>query len=75
MSFHLKLIELPIVKATEFERRAAEHPNQCELCGDDIDDEAEPRLLDECDATFGFACTFRQRLPAKSRSEFRVLRV
>ena len=46
-------MELPVVKATEFECKAAENPNQCEL-GGDIYDKAESRLFDEREAQFGF---------------------
>ena len=60
-------MELPVVKATKFECKAAEHPNQCELRGDDFDDKAEPRLFDEREATFGFALHLRQRLAGEEQ--------
>ena len=43
MLFDEKLIELPVVKAAEFRRQAAEHPNQRELRGDEVNDNAMKR--------------------------------
>ncbi|CAB3810364.1 hypothetical protein LMG28614_07258 [Paraburkholderia ultramafica] len=62
MVFGAKLIELSVVKATEFQRQAAEHPDQRELRGDAVDDKAESRLLSERKALFRFALRLRQRV-------------
>ena len=73
MALDLKLIELLIVEAAEFRRQAAQRPNQRELRGDDVNDEAEPRLLGEREAMLGFALAPRQRLAGARRFEFRFI--
>ena len=67
MVFDAKLIELPVVKATEFQRQAAQHPNQRELRSDDVNDKAEPRLLGVREAVFGFALHLVQRLAGEEQ--------
>ncbi len=67
------LIELPVVKATKFRRQAAEHPNQRELRGDDVNDKAEPRLLGEREAVFGFALHLRQRLAGEEKVRVQMI--
>jgi hypothetical protein len=44
------------------QRQAAQHPNQRELHGDEVNDKTEPRLLGERAAPFNFRLHFRQRL-------------
>ncbi len=61
------LIELPVVQATECRRQAAQHPNQRELRGDEVNDKAEPRLLGEREALYGFPLQFRQRLAGEEQ--------
>ncbi|CAB3810393.1 hypothetical protein LMG28614_07268 [Paraburkholderia ultramafica] len=65
MVFDAKFIELPVVKATEFQRQAAQHPDQRELRGDEVNDTAESRLFGECEATRCFALHLGQRLAGK----------
>jgi hypothetical protein len=67
MVFGAKLIEVPVVKATECRRRAAEHPNQRELRCDEVNDKAEPRLLGVPKAVFGFPLYLRQRLAGEEK--------
>ena len=62
-----KLIELSVVKATEFQRQAAEHSNQRELRCDEVNDKAEPGLLGVREAVFGFALHLRQRLAGEEK--------
>src|SRR5580700_9653675 len=65
--FGANLIELRIVKAAEFRRQAAQHPNQGELHCDVMNDEAEPRLLGEHEAMFGFSLYLEQRLASEEK--------
>ena len=67
MLFNAKLIELSAVKAAEFRRQAAEHPNQRELRSDDVNDKAEPRLLGEREAMFNFVLHVGQRLAGEEQ--------
>src|SRR5947209_6360083 len=62
MGFGAKFIELPVVKTAKRRRQATQHPDQRELRGDDVDDKAEPRLLGELEAIFGFPLHLRKRL-------------
>ena len=71
--FDMKLIELPVVKATECRRQAAQHPNERELRGDDVNDKAEPRLLGEREAMFGFCLHLRQRLAGEEQVRVQIL--
>ena len=43
-SLELLLVEPRVVEAAECRRQAAERPDELELCGDEADDETEPRL-------------------------------
>lgn len=70
MGFDAKLIEVRVVKATEFRRQTAEHPDQRELCCNYVNDKAEPRLLGEREAMFGFSLHLRKQLA--SEEEVRV---
>src|ERR1700723_4525381 len=67
MLFNAKLIELSAVKAAEFRRQAAEHPNQRELRSDDVNDKAKPRLLGEREAMFNFVLHVGQRIAREER--------
>ena len=67
MVFGANLIELRVVKAAEFRRQAAQHPNQSELHCDVMNDKAEPRLLGEHEAMFGFSLHLEQRLASKEK--------
>ena len=73
-AFDLKLIELPVVQAAESRRQAAQHPNQRELRGDEVNDKAEPRLLGERQAPFGFRLHVRQRLAGEEQVRVQVSR-
>ena len=59
MGFETKLIDAPVVKATEFQRHPAEHSNQRELPGDDSDDKSEPRVLRKRQGMLGFGLRLR----------------
>ena len=73
MVFGEKLVELPVVKATEFQRQTAQRPNQRELRGDDVNDEAEPHLPGEREAMFGFALHRRQRLAGEEQIRVQII--
>jgi len=62
-----KLIEMPVVKATELRRQAAERSDQREFRGDEVNDSAEPRLLGESKAVFGFALHLGQRFAGEEK--------
>jgi hypothetical protein len=49
------------------------NPDQRDLRGDEVDDKAEPRLLGEGEALFGFALHFRQRLAGEEQVRVQVL--
>ena len=66
-------LNCPVVKATEFRRQAAQHPNQRELRGDDVNDKAEPRLLGEREAVFGFGLHLRQRLAGEEKVRVEIV--
>jgi hypothetical protein len=71
--FGTKLIELPVVKATEFQRQAAECSYQRELRGDGVNDKAEPRLLGEREAMFGFSLHLRKRLASEEKVRVEIV--
>jgi hypothetical protein len=73
MGFHAKLIELPVIKASEYWRQAAEHPNQRQLRRDDVNDQSEPRLLGEREAVFGFALHLWQWLTGKEKIRVQIV--
>src|ERR1700723_1002020 len=73
MLFNAKLIELSAVKAAEFRRQAAEHPNQRELRSDDVNDKAKPRLLGEREAMFNFVLHVGQRLAGEEQGRVEVV--
>ena len=60
--FEPPLVELPVVERTESRGQAAQHPDQPELRGDDVNDEGEPRRLREPEAVLGFALGVGQRV-------------
>ena len=72
-AFDVKLVELPVVEAAEGGRQAAQHPDQRDLRGDEVDDEAEARLLGEGEAPFGFRLHFRQRLAGEQQVRVQIL--
>jgi hypothetical protein len=71
--FGVELIELPVVKATEFRRQATEHSNQRELGGDEVNDKAETRLFSERQAMFGFGLHLGQRLAGEEQVRVEIV--
>src|SRR5580704_8301204 len=67
MGFETKLIDAPVVKATEFKRHSAEHSNQRQLPGDDSDDKSKPRGLRKRQRMLGFGLRLRQRLAGEKQ--------
>src|SRR5262245_42254559 len=67
MGFGAKFIELPVVKAAERRRQAAKHPDQRELCGDEVNDKTEPHFPGVRKAVFGFALHLVQRLAGEEQ--------
>src|SRR3984885_3641350 len=72
MTFHLKLIELPVVKATKLQRQAAEHSNKRESCGGVDNHSAEVRLRGEREALFGVALHLRQWLAGEEKGRVQI---
>src|SRR5215831_6602048 len=54
MLLHLKLIQAPVIEATEFWRHAAERPNECEQRRDHVCDEPKARPPSGLEMTFSF---------------------
>src|SRR5271156_6400866 len=73
MLFSADPIDLSVVKAAEFWRQSAQHPNQRELRCDVMNDKAESRLLSELEPTFRFCLHFRQRLAGKEKNRVQII--
>ena len=58
MTFELELLNLSAIEATKSRRQAAERLNQYELCGDEVNDEAESSLLCKHQSMLGFLLHF-----------------
>ena len=58
------LVEPGVVEAAECRRQAAQRPDQLELCGDEVDDETEPRLAREVEPGLGLALHLGERIAA-----------
>ncbi len=54
MALEAKLIELRVVKGAKARNQSAKSPNEPELRGDDVCDEAEPRFFGKLEAILGF---------------------
>ena len=67
MAFELKLIELPIIKATEFRSQTTEGPDESGLWDDGVDDETEPNLLRKLKATLGLALDLNERISRREK--------
>ena len=61
IEFDATLIELRVVKASEFRGEAAERPNKRKLRCDDVNHQAEPHFLGKREAVVGFSLHFRKR--------------
>src|SRR6202041_3788529 len=72
MAFDSKLIEPFVVKVPELRRQAAEHPNQRNLRGDEVNDKAESRLLGEREAVFSFALHIGQWLAGEEQGRVEI---
>ena len=70
--FEPELFNLSAVEAAESRRQAAECSNQCELCGDEVDDEAELRLLCKRQAMLGLALPLVQRIARDEKVRVQV---
>ena len=64
MPLELLLVEPGVVEAAECRRQAAKRPDQLELCGDEVDDETEPRLAREVEPDLGLALHLGERIAA-----------
>src|SRR2546421_606002 len=62
VALELPLIELPIVKAPERRRQAAERPDEPELRGDEVGDEAETDLPRELESILHLALRLGERI-------------
>src|SRR5436309_13648662 len=62
MAFEAAFIELLTVERSECRCQATKRPDQLELRGDDLDDEAEPRLPRKLEAPFGLTLRACQRI-------------
>ena len=62
MVLNSKLIKRVIVEAAEFRSQPTEGPDESELRSDDVNDEAEPRLLRKREALLGFPLHLGERI-------------
>ena len=62
MALELKLIKPLIVEAAKFRGQPTEGPDKSELRGDDVNDEAEPRLLGKRETVLGFRLHLGKRI-------------
>jgi hypothetical protein len=57
-----KLVEMLIVKGTEFGRQTTKSPDESELRGDDVNDKTEPRFLCKRETMLGFTLHLNERI-------------
>jgi hypothetical protein len=69
---HAKLVELLIIKVTEFRGQSAERPNEPELCGDEINGTTEPDLLRKCETALGFTLHLIERIARREKVRVKV---
>src|SRR5208337_1816080 len=62
--FEPVLVEHDVAEAAECRREAPERPDQPELCGDEVDDETEPRLSREVEPGLSLALHLGERIAA-----------
>src|SRR5215469_899830 len=62
MALEPQFIKLSIVKGAEFQRQASEGLDKPELRGDEVNHEAEPRLLRKLEAMLAFTLRLSQRV-------------
>src|SRR5882757_819272 len=70
MAFEAAFVELLTVERSECRCQTTKRPDQLQLRGDDLDDEAEPRLLRKLEAPLGLTLRACQRIA--SRKKIRV---
>ena len=58
------LVEPGVVEGAEDRRQAAQRPDELELCGDEVDDETEPRLAREVEPGLSLALHLGERIAA-----------
>ena len=75
MSLESLLVEPGIVEAAECRRQSAKRPDQLELCGDEVDDETEPRLAREVEPDLGLALHLGERIAAGEELRIRPLQL
>src|SRR5262249_40194245 len=68
MSFERDFLDQFAVEAAEFQRQAAERPNQCKLKNRVVSSAAKPSLLGERQGTFGFALDVAQWVARKEKA-------
>jgi len=73
--FERLFVEPCIVEAAEMRCEPAQGPDQAELAGDDVDDEAEPRLAREVETMLGFALHVAQRVSGCQQVGVQVLQL
>src|SRR5687767_10284349 len=64
MTLQPLLVALDVVEAAECRRETAKRPDQLELCGDEVDNETEPRLAREVEPVLGLALHLGERITA-----------
>src|SRR3984885_12883265 len=62
-----KLVKLTIIKGSKCRRPSAKRPDQPELRGSDVNDEAEPRLPRKCEHCLGFRLRIGQRVARRQK--------
>ena len=73
MAFEAAFIELLTVERSECRCQATKRPDQLELRGDDLDDEAEPRLLRKLEAPFGLTLRACQRISSCEKIRVQIV--
>jgi len=69
------LVELGVVEGDELRGEAAEGPDESELSGDAVGDDAEPGLARELEGGLGSRCTSSRGSPVASKSVIAMLRL
>src|SRR5713226_6869165 len=73
MVLEAEFVELLTVERSERRCQATKRPDQLELRGDDLDDEAEPRLLRKLEAPFGLTLRVCQRISSSEKIRVQVV--
>src|ERR1700683_3868828 len=73
MKLEPKLIKLLMVKSAEFGSQATEGPDQPELSGDDVNDEAKTSLLGKLEALLVFVLNLSERIASSQKIGVKIV--